>query len=111
MDSPKDTIICESVASVAFEKDTITACATPPGTSALALIRISGPKSIPIVEKLSGKELSPRTPLPTRLHLKEVLLDEVVATIWPNPKSYTGEDLVELSCHGNPLIVQSIEWI
>ena len=93
---------------MAFEKDTITACATPPGTSALALIRISGPQSIPIAEKLSGKHLSPRTPLPTRLHLKEVLLDEVVVTIWPHPKSYTGDDLVEFSCHGNPLIVQSI---
>ena len=91
-----------------FEKDTIAACATPPGTSALALIRLSGPTSIPIAEKLSGKQLPPRSPLPTPLRLQETLLDEVVITTWPNPKSYTGEDLVEISCHGNPLIVQSI---
>ena len=108
LDSPKDTIICEGITSVAFEKDTIAACATPPGTSALALIRLSGPQAIPIAEKLSRGSLSPRTPLPTRLYLQDTLLDEVVVTTWPNPKSYTGEDLVEISLHGNPLIVQSI---
>ncbi|MDA1340150.1 MAG: tRNA uridine-5-carboxymethylaminomethyl(34) synthesis GTPase MnmE, partial [Verrucomicrobia bacterium] len=91
-----------------FEKDTITACATPPGTSALALIRLSGPGSISIAEKLSGKQLPPRSPLPTHLRLQETILDEVVITTWPKPKSYTGEDLVEMSCHGNPIIVQSI---
>jgi len=93
---------------VPFEKDTITACATPPGTSALALIRLSGPGSISIAEKLSGKQLPPRSPLPTHLRLQETILDEVVITTWPKPKSYTGEDLVEMSCHGNPIIVQSI---
>lgn len=93
---------------MAFEKDTITACATPPGTSALALIRLSGPKAISIAQKLASTTLTPRSPLPLRLHHAGAELDEVVLTTWPNPKSYTGEDLVEISSHGNPLIVQSI---
>jgi tRNA modification GTPase len=93
---------------MAFEKDTIAACATPPGVSALALIRISGPHSLPIAEKLSGHPIPPRQPFPTRLQRKDHTLDEVVITFWPNPKSYTGDDLVEISCHGNPLIIESI---
>ena len=93
---------------MAFEKDTITACATPPGVSALAVIRISGPLALPIAEKLCGQALLPRQPLPTRLQIKDQTLDEVVITFWPNPKSYTGEDLIEISCHGNPLIIESI---
>ena len=91
-----------------FEKDTIAACATPPGVSALALIRISGPLSLSIAESLCGHALPPRQPFPTHLKNKNETLDEVVMTFWQNPKSYTGEDLVEISCHGNPLIVGSI---
>jgi len=93
---------------VAFEKDTIAACSTPPGVSALALIRISGPLAISIAETLSGATLTPKNPLPTRLSLNTKTLDEVVITTWPNPKSYTGENLVEITCHGNPLIIETI---
>jgi len=93
---------------VAFEKDTITACATPPGVSALALIRLSGPQALTITQKLTGQTLVPRNPLPLRLQLENQDLDETVVTFWPNPKSYTGEDLVEVSCHGNPLIVETL---
>ncbi|MCX6936078.1 MAG: tRNA uridine-5-carboxymethylaminomethyl(34) synthesis GTPase MnmE [Verrucomicrobia bacterium] len=93
---------------MAFEKDTITACATPPGVSALALIRISGPKALEIATQLSGTDISARNPLPTHLRHKNQILDEVVLTFWPNPKSYTGEDLIEISCHGNTLIVETI---
>ena len=93
---------------MAFEKDTITACATPPGVSALALIRLSGPQAPTITQKLTGQTLVPRNPLPLRLQLENQDLDETVVTFWPNPKSYTGEDLVEISCHGNPLIVETL---
>jgi len=93
---------------MAFETDTIAACSTPPGVSALAIIRLSGPQSLPIAEKLCGLPLPPRHPSPSRLQIKDRTLDEVVMTFWPNPKSYTGEDLVEISCHGNPLIIESI---
>jgi tRNA modification GTPase len=93
---------------MAFEKDTITACATPPGVSALALIRLSGPHALEITQKLTGRDLPPRDPLPLRLQLQNQDLDETVVTFWPNPKSYTGEDLIEISCHGNPLIVETL---
>ncbi|NBT24443.1 tRNA uridine-5-carboxymethylaminomethyl(34) synthesis GTPase MnmE [bacterium] len=93
---------------MAFEKDTITACATPPGVSALAMIRISGPQAIPIAAKLAASPPKPRSPVAVKVHHNQAILDEVVMTSWPNPKSYTGEDLVEISCHGNPLIVESI---
>ena len=91
-----------------FEKDTIAACASPPGVSALALIRISGPKAPAIVANLMGQPLPPRQPLARRLRLEKQVLDEAVVTFWPGPRSYTGEDLVEVSCHGNPLVVETI---
>ena len=93
---------------MAFEKDTITACATPPGVSALAIIRLSGPHALAIAQKLGDRNLPPRKPLAVRLQLQKQDLDEAVVTFWPNPKSYTGEDLVEISCHGNPLIVETL---
>ena len=93
---------------MAFEKDTIAACATPPGVSALALIRISGPRASEMVSSLVGKDLPPRQALARRLRLEKQVLDEAVITFWPGPGSYTGEDLVEISCHGNPLVVETI---
>ncbi len=93
---------------MAFEKDTIAACATPPGISALALIRISGPQTAAIAGELTGETLPPRQPMARRLRLEKQLLDEAVVTFWPGPRSYTGEDLVEISCHGNPLVVETI---
>ena len=57
---------------------------------------------------MSGATLTPKNPLPTRLSQNTKTLDEVVITTWPNPKSYTGENLVEITCHGNPLIIESI---
>ncbi len=93
---------------MAFEKDTIAACATPPGISALALIRVSGPQAAAIAADLAGETLPPRQPIARRLRLEKQLLDEAVVTLWPGPRSYTGEDLVEMSCHGNPLVVETI---
>jgi tRNA modification GTPase len=93
---------------MAFEKDTIAACATPPGVSALALVRVSGPQASAICAGLIGEPLPSRQPLARRLRLEKQVLDEVVITFWPGPRSYTGEDLVEISCHGNPLVVETI---
>ena len=93
---------------MAFEKDTIAACATPPGISALATVRMSGPRASAIAGELLGETLPPRQPVPRRLRLEKQVLDEAVTTYWPGPRSYTGEDLVEISCHGNPLVVATI---
>lgn len=92
---------------------TIVAIATPPGVGALGIIRISGTGSFPIADKLFiGKKISEQ-PNHTlhygkmkNLHGK--ILDEVVLSIFRGPHSYTGEDVVEISCHGSQYILQEV---
>ncbi len=92
--------------------DTIVALATPPGVGALGVIRLSGNKSIKIVNELfPSKDLSAQ-PSHT-LHvgfLKDEgkVLDEVVVSLFKAPRSYTGEEVVELSCHGSPYVQQQV---
>ncbi len=94
---------------------TICALATP-GTGAIAVIRISGPDSYPIVEKVfrpatDGKVLSGQSPNTIHLgtiHDGEKVLDEVLVSLFRAPHSYTGEDSIEISCHGSPYIQQKI---
>jgi len=96
--------------------DTIVALGTPPGSSGIAVIRISGPEAIGILRDLaSGAEKwEPRT-----LHnctLKSIIpgkifgtsLDDVVAAVFHGPNSYTGEDTAEISCHGSMRIVTTV---
>lgn len=89
--------------------DTIAALATPAGTAALALLRITGPDTSRIVRALLGA-----APLPRRARhldyrsLDGGLLDDVLLTFFPGPGSYTGEDTAEISCHGNPFIARRI---
>jgi tRNA modification GTPase len=90
--------------------ETIVALSTAPGVAALAVIRLSGPESHEIVsrlvvEKVEGKpgEVVYRT-----LTHEGKTLDDAVLTFWRGPHSYTGEDTVEISCHGNPHIVENI---
>ena len=95
--------------------DTIVALATPSGAGAIAVIRVSGPDAIRIVAPLfkakSKKDLAEQ---PTHtIHLGNVMdgertIDEVLASVFRAPKSYTGEETVELSCHGSPYIQQEI---
>lgn len=89
--------------------DPICALATPFGESALAVIRVSGNDLTPAISLCLGKPLPPRQAAfrPLRNAAREVV-DEVVSTFFPGPRSYTGEDCWEISCHGNPLIVQRI---
>ncbi len=92
--------------------DTIAALATPPGIGAIGIIRLSGSQAIPIINTLfSAKDLT-QQPSHT-LHvgfLKEdkKVLDEVVVSLYKKPRSYTGEDVVEISCHGSPYIQQQV---
>ncbi|HEY1020865.1 MAG TPA: tRNA uridine-5-carboxymethylaminomethyl(34) synthesis GTPase MnmE [Flavisolibacter sp.] len=92
--------------------DTIVALATPPGIGALGIIRLSGKNSVAIVDVLfPSKDLSRQAS--HTLHvglLKEgdVVLDEVVVSMYKAPRSYTGEDIVEISCHGSPYIQQQV---
>ncbi|MBE6400631.1 MAG: tRNA uridine-5-carboxymethylaminomethyl(34) synthesis GTPase MnmE [Verrucomicrobia bacterium] len=89
---------------------TIAALATPVGSSALALIRVSGNLAVRIVESaFENHEIISRKAYFGRYKsCKGKILDECVWTLFPKPGSYTGEDLLEISCHGNPFIVNRI---
>jgi len=89
--------------------------ATPAGAGAIAVIRLSGPEALSIASALfssvSGKNLAEQKTHTVHLgHIKdgERVIDEVLATLFKNPNSYTGEDLVEISCHGSHYIQQEI---
>lgn len=91
--------------------NTIVALSTPRGRGALAVIRLSGPHAIEIAKKMSGiDEVDPRRATLTNLTrpADEEILDQVVLTCFPAPHSLTGEDVVEISCHGSPAVVRSI---
>ena len=92
--------------------DIITAISTPTGSGAIAVVRVSGNGSIELANKIfKGKNLSEQQS--HTLHFGNIesdgkKIDEVVVGIFRNPKSYTGEDLVEISCHGSNFIQQKI---
>ncbi|HEV3223547.1 MAG TPA: tRNA uridine-5-carboxymethylaminomethyl(34) synthesis GTPase MnmE [Puia sp.] len=92
--------------------DTIVALATAPGIGALAVIRLSGPDSIKIVKGLfPSKDLSKQATHTMHVGMLkngEEVLDQVVVSIYRAPKSYTGEDVVEISCHGSVHIEEKI---
>jgi len=95
--------------------DTIVALATPPGAGAISVIRVSGPNAIKIVAPLfEAKSKKDIIDQPTHtLHLGNIvddkrLIDEVLVSIFHGPRSYTGENTMEISCHGSPYIQQEI---
>ena len=94
-------------------KDTIVALATPLGRSGIGVIRLSGDKSLEITGRLAGDEKF--DPQPRFANLKKIydietgeLLDEAVITYFKAPHSFTGEDVIEISCHGSPIILRQI---
>ncbi len=89
--------------------DTIAALATPVGTAALALVRVSGPQSALLAAEIFGETPPPRRTCHADYRDRAgVLLDEVLFTFFQAPQSYSGEDSLEISCHGNPFIAQKI---
>lgn len=96
-------------------QDTIVALATPAGAGAIAVIRLSGTNALAIASgiftSVSGKALQNQKT--HTIHLGHIIdenrvLDEVLASVFKNPNSYTGEDVVEFSCHGSHYIQQEI---
>jgi tRNA modification GTPase len=96
-------------------QDTIIALATPSGTGAIGVIRVSGTNAIelanPFFKSIRGKDL--RKQKSHTIHLGHIvendkILDEVLISIFKGPNSYTGEDVVEISCHGSPYIQQEV---
>jgi tRNA modification GTPase len=94
---------------MARHKDTIAALATPAGTAALCVIRISGPDTNDLAGSLFGSAPPPRAATHADyVDRSGTVVDDVVATLYAGPHSYTGEDSLEVSCHGNPLIARKI---
>jgi tRNA modification GTPase len=93
-----------------MQADTIVALSTPPGVGALAVIRLSGPASRSVLDQLLVEKVEWKAAraLYRTLNHRGAVLDDVVLTFWQAPRSFTGEDTVEISCHGNPRIVESI---
>jgi len=92
---------------------TVCAIATSPGMGAIATIRLSGEKAIEIADSVfqspkSGKKLADQQP--NTLHFGSIadgneLIDEVVVSVFRSPHSFTGEDVVEITCHGSVYIL------
>jgi tRNA modification GTPase len=86
--------------------DSIVAIATPPGRGGIGIVRLSGPASLEISTRIlnHARPLEPRHA--TFIRIRDV--DEVIATYFPAPQSYTGEHVVEISAHGSPVVLQMI---
>ena len=85
--------------------DTIAAISTPPGEGGIAVIRISGDTSLDITDKVFRGRLLPSKLKSHRVIHGEIydgnsLIDEVLLTVMMSPHTYTGEDVIEISCHG-----------
>jgi tRNA modification GTPase len=99
-----------------IEQSTICAISTSPGTGAIAIIRLSGPEAIVIADKIfrssAGTGQLHGQPANTlhygKLEFKGEIIDEVIVSVFKAPHSYTGEDTVEISCHGSVYIQQKI---
>jgi tRNA modification GTPase len=89
--------------------DTIVAIATPPGRGGIGVVRLSGPDAAAISRQLLAHDgpLVPRHATFTTVRA-DALTDHVVATYFPAPASYTGDDVVELSAHGSPVVLHAI---
>ena len=97
------------------ELDTIVALATPRMTSALAIIRLSGSKTLSILEHIQKKKAENIIPnqsffanIYEDISTKEKPIDQAIITFYKGPKSYTGEDTAEFSIHGSPLIADAL---
>ena len=92
--------------------DTIVAISTPPGEGAIGVIRLSGSEAITIASRIfSGKDLTKQ--MSHTLHFGKIMdgnsvIDEAVISMYKNPKSYTGEDIVEISCHGSDYVLRQV---
>ncbi len=93
-----------------MQNDTIAALATAPGTGALAVIRVSGPEALCVVQGCIGsRALQPRLATLVRVrNAHGAVVDECVATWFAGPASFTGEDTVELCCHGGMLVTRRV---
>jgi len=99
-----------------IQNDTIIALATPSGVGAISVIRLSGEKAIEIADAFFTSVTKKKSLCDQKTHTihlghivkNDVILDEVLVSVFKNPRSYTGENVVEISCHGSVFIQQEI---
>jgi len=92
--------------------DTIYAQSTPPGRSAIAVLRVSGRDSLKILKKISSiKNTTPNKTYLTLLRHKKKIIDQVIIVYFKSPKSFTGQEMLEINCHGGAAIVKKISKI
>lgn len=97
-----------------LDTDTICALATPPGTGGLAVIRVSGPSAFSVTDAASGRRSACTSFAGHTLHRDTIVgldggvIDDVLVSVFHGPRSYTGENVVEISAHGSPLIAGQI---
>lgn len=94
------------------EDDTIVAPITPPGHSGVGIVRMSGSRALPILQALGKTAVGfdPRHATLVKIYdpRNGLLIDSTIVTFYRSPESYTGEDVVEISSHGNPVILAAI---
>ena len=90
--------------------DTIVAIATPAGRGGIGVVRVSGPDAQSIATRLKrgGEPLAPRHATFARIDAGRETADHVILTLFPSPASYTGEDVLEISAHGSPVLLRGI---
>jgi len=97
-----------------IDEDTIAAIATPYGVGAISVIRVSGPNAIESMDNFFISKNSLRKAASHTIHYGKIkdysgnLIDDVLVSVFKSPGSYTGEDSIEISTHGNPLISKKI---
>ncbi len=98
-----------------FSDDTIAAISTAPGRGGIGVVRLSGPASLETATSIFHAKSQAQLDQPSRAHLGRVIdpatseiVDEVILTFFKSPHSYTGEDVVEISCHGSPIILARV---
>jgi tRNA modification GTPase len=90
------------------QKDTIAAIATAPGVGGVGIIRISGENALSICQKVTQKKPTPRLAQFCHFSYQNKLIDEGIVLYFPNPSSFTGEDVIELQAHGGPVILNML---
>jgi len=98
-----------------YSDDTIAAISTPPGRGGIGVVRLSGPESLNIAASFFRPQTASEPGVPNRAQFGRLidsatgeLVDEVILTYFKAPHSYTGEQIVEISCHGSPIILARV---
>ena len=91
------------------DPDTIVALATPSGVGGIGVVRLSGPRAVALAEAIAGAGIRPRRATHRRLRDADgTVIDDGIVIQFPAPRSYTGEDVVELQGHGSPVLLQQL---